>query len=305
MGLLRFLTCGSVDDGKSTLIGRLLFDTHHVLADQMAALESRQPQARHGRRRTSTTRCLLDGLQAEREQGITIDVAHRYFATARRSFIVADTPGHEQYTRNMATGASGCDLAVILVDARKGLLTQTRRHSTIVHLLGIRHVVLAVNKMDLVDFSEDRFTELAAEYRDFAAQLGIPHVDLHPCLRAFGRQHRVARARQCPGIAARRCLRTWKASTCREETAGRTIPHAGAVGQPPQRRFSRICRHDRQRIGCAGRPRRRSAVGPHDVGVAHRDVRRRSQTRRHWCDAVTLVLAEEIDIVARRRDRQR
>ncbi len=179
MGLLRFLTCGSVDDGKSTLIGRLLFDTHHVLADQLATLES--DSRKHGTVGGDLDYALLlDGLQAEREQGITIDVAYRYFATARRSFIVADTPGHEQYTRNMATGASGCDLAVILVDARKGLLTQTHRHSTIVHLLGIRHVVLAVNKMDLVDFSEDRFMELAAQYREFATQLGIAHVTCIP-----------------------------------------------------------------------------------------------------------------------------
>ena len=144
-GLLRFLTCGSVDDGKSTLIGRLLYDTKAILADTLHAIE--KTSARRGLEAADLS-LLTDGLQAEREQGITIDVAYRYFSTARRKFIVADTPGHEQYTRNMATGASGCDLAIILVDARKGLLTQTRRHSSIVHLLGIRHMVLAVNKME-------------------------------------------------------------------------------------------------------------------------------------------------------------
>ena len=159
-GLLRFLTCGSVDDGKSTLIGRLLYDSKLIFEDQLAALE-------RDSRSLGTTggdidlALLVDGLQAEREQGITIDVAYRFFATDKRKFIVADTPGHEQYTRNMATGASTADLAVILVDARKGVLTQTRRHSTIVSLLGIRHVVLAVNKMDLVGHEQARFDEIA------------------------------------------------------------------------------------------------------------------------------------------------
>ena len=148
-GLLRFLTCGSVDDGKSTLIGRLLYDTQLVLEDQLAALE--RDSAKHGTTGEDLDLALLvDGLQAEREQGITIDVAYRFFSTPRRAFIVADTPGHEQYTRNMATGASNSQAAVILIDARKGVLTQTRRHSYICALLGIKHVVLAVNKIDLV-----------------------------------------------------------------------------------------------------------------------------------------------------------
>jgi len=177
--LLRFITCGSVDDGKSTLIGRLLHDTKLLLDDQLAALES--DSLRHGTQNGEIDFALLvDGLAAEREQGITIDVAYRFFGTDKRKFIVADCPGHEQYTRNMATGASTADLAIVLVDARKGLLTQTRRHSYIVSLLGIRHVVLAVNKMDLVDYSQERFDEIVAGYRELAASLGIDHVAAIP-----------------------------------------------------------------------------------------------------------------------------
>jgi bifunctional enzyme CysN/CysC len=177
--LLRFITCGSVDDGKSTLIGRLLHDTKLLFDDQLAALAA--DSRRHGTQGERIDFALLvDGLSAEREQGITIDVAYRFFSTQRRKFIVADCPGHEQYTRNMATGASTADLAVVLVDARKGLLTQTRRHSYIVSLLGIRHVLLAVNKMDLVDYDQARFDAIAAEYGLLASQLGIAHVQAIP-----------------------------------------------------------------------------------------------------------------------------
>ncbi|WIH06966.1 sulfate adenylyltransferase subunit CysN [Xanthomonas translucens pv. graminis] len=177
--LLRFITCGSVDDGKSTLIGRLLYDSKRLFDDQLAALST--DSKRHGTRGGEIDYALLlDGLAAEREQGITIDVAYRYFDTDQRKFIVADCPGHEQYTRNMATGASTADVAVVLVDARKGLLTQTRRHSYIVSLLGIRHVVLAVNKMDLVDFNQATFDAIVASYRALAAQLGIAHVQCIP-----------------------------------------------------------------------------------------------------------------------------
>lgn len=174
--LLRFITCGSVDDGKSTLIGRLLYDSKMLYEDTISQLEADS-------KKVGTTggkfdpALVTDGLKAEREQGITIDVAYRYFSTAKRKFIIADTPGHEQYTRNMATGASTADLAIILIDARHGILTQTRRHSFIVSLLGIRHIVLAVNKMDLVDFSEQRFNQICDEYRGFAARLDLP--DLH------------------------------------------------------------------------------------------------------------------------------
>ena len=183
--LLRFLTCGSVDDGKSTLIGRLLYDTQLVLDDQLAALE--RDSRKHGTTGEDLDLALLvDGLQAEREQGITIDVAYRFFATPRRSFIVADTPGHEQYTRNMATGASNSQAAVILIDARKGVLTQTRRHSYICALLGIKHVVLAVNKIDLVDFSGERFHRIVADYLGFAEPLKLRSITSIPLSARFG-----------------------------------------------------------------------------------------------------------------------
>ncbi len=179
IGTLRLLTCGSVDDGKSTLIGRLLFDCKQILDDHLAALE--RDSRRHGTTGEELDLALLvDGLEAEREQGITIDVAWRFFATDRRRFIIADTPGHEQYTRNMATGASTADLAVVLVDARAGVLAQTRRHSFIASLMGIRHIVLAVNKIDLVDFSEQRFDEIAAAYRDAVATLGFAGITCIP-----------------------------------------------------------------------------------------------------------------------------
>jgi len=170
--LLRFITCGSVDDGKSTLIGRLLYDSRMIFEDQLAALES--DSKRHGTQGEAIDFALLvDGLAAEREQGITIDVAYRFFTTEKRKFIVADTPGHEQYTRNMVTGASTADCAVILIDARKGVLQQTRRHSYLVHLLGIRRVVLAVNKMDLVGYDRQVFDAIVADYSGFAASIGI------------------------------------------------------------------------------------------------------------------------------------
>ncbi len=170
--LLRFITCGSVDDGKSTLIGRLLYDSKMIFEDQLAALEA--DSKRVGTQGGEIDFALLvDGLTAEREQGITIDVAYRFFATEKRKFIVADTPGHEQYTRNMVTGASTADLAVILIDARKGVLVQTRRHSFLAHLVGIRHIVLAVNKMDLVGYDQATFDSIVADYRAFAAEIGI------------------------------------------------------------------------------------------------------------------------------------
>jgi len=170
--LLRFLTCGSVDDGKSTLIGRLLYDTHTLFEDQLASLEA--DSGKSGTQGAALDMALLvDGLAAEREQGITIDVAYRFFSTPKRKFIVADTPGHEQFTRNMVTGASTAELAVLLIDARKGVLTQTRRHSFLVDLLGIRNIVLAVNKMDLVGYSQSCFDEIVADYRAFADEAGI------------------------------------------------------------------------------------------------------------------------------------
>src|SRR5690242_8677317 len=184
-GLLRFITCGSVDDGKSTLIGRLLYESKMIFEDQLTALEadSKKVGTRGGELDFAL---LVDGLAAEREQGITIDVAYRFFSTDKRKFIVADTPGHEQYTRNMVTGASTADLAVILIDARRGVLTQTRRHSYIVSLLGIRRIVLAINKMDLVGYSQERFDEIERDYRAFAQRIGLTDITPIPLSAVHG-----------------------------------------------------------------------------------------------------------------------
>ncbi len=177
--LLRLLTAGSVDDGKSTLIGRLLFDSKKLYDDQLSALERDSKRMGHAGEDIDYA-LLLDGLKAEREQGITIDVAYRYFSTNRRKFIIADTPGHEQYTRNMVTGASTANLAILLVDARTGVITQTKRHTYIVSLLGIKHVVVAINKMDLVDFSKERYDEICADYKNFITGLNIPDINFIP-----------------------------------------------------------------------------------------------------------------------------
>ncbi|MDR0776431.1 MAG: sulfate adenylyltransferase subunit CysN [Azonexus sp.] len=176
-GLLRFLTCGSVDDGKSTLIGRLLYDTKAILADTLSAIE--RTSQKRGLSAVDLS-LLTDGLQAEREQGITIDVAYRYFSTGTRKYIIADAPGHEQYTRNMVTAASTANLAIILIDARKGVLTQTRRHSKLAALVGIPHLVVAINKMDLVDYAQEVFEKIKADYLAFAAKVGIQDVRFVP-----------------------------------------------------------------------------------------------------------------------------
>src|ERR1700683_4629997 len=177
--LLRFLTCGSMNDGKSTLIGRLLHDSKMIYEDQLAAVK--RDSAKVGTTGGDIDLALLtDGLKAEREQGITIDVAYRYFSTDKRKFIIADTPGHEQYTRNMATGASTCQLAIILIDARHGVMPQTRRHSFIVSLLGIKHIVVAINKMDLVGYAQQVFDAIKQEYTGFVAKLNIPDVQFIP-----------------------------------------------------------------------------------------------------------------------------
>lgn len=177
--LLRFITCGSVDDGKSTLIGRLLHDSKLIFEDQLALIVADSKKVGTQGDRLDLA-LLVDGLQSEREQGITIDVAYRYFSTDKRKFIIADTPGHEQYTRNMATGASNCDLAVILIDARKGLQTQTRRHSFICSLLGIKHVIVAVNKMDTVGYSQEIYKSIQDEYLKLAGSLQIPDIRFVP-----------------------------------------------------------------------------------------------------------------------------
>src|SRR5208282_3442222 len=176
-GMLRFSTAGSVDDGKSTLIGRLLYDSKSVFEDQLASVSKSKVNRSSGPIDFSL---LTDGLRAEREQGITIDVAYRYFSTPKRKFIIADTPGHEQYTRNMATGASTANLAIVLIDARNGVLSQSRRHAFIASLLGIHHVVVAVNKMDLVDYREEVFDRISSEFSNFAAQLQLPDLYFIP-----------------------------------------------------------------------------------------------------------------------------
>src|ERR1035438_10004825 len=181
--LLRFATAGSVDDGKSTLIGRLLYDSKQVLSDQLAHVEQASERMGHDFLDLSL---LTDGLRAEREQGITIDVAYRYFATAQRRFIIADTPGHEQYTRNMVTGASTADLAIVLIDARKGVISQSKRHAFISSLLGIPHIVVCVNKMDLVDFDEGIFDAIVEDFDDFAARLEMPDVTFIPISALLG-----------------------------------------------------------------------------------------------------------------------
>jgi len=181
--LLRFTTAGSVDDGKSTLIGRLLYDSKSIFEDQLEAIES---SSRQKGLETADLSLLTDGLRAEREQGITIDVAYRYFATPKRKFIIADTPGHVQYTRNMVTGASTANLAIILIDARHGLVEQTHRHSFIASLLGIKHLVVCVNKMDLVDFAEDRYREIMQDFRNFSSRLDVPDIKFIPISALLG-----------------------------------------------------------------------------------------------------------------------
>ena len=199
--LLRFITCGSVDDGKSTLIGRMLYDSKMIFDDQITQLE--QDSKRVGTRGQEIDFALLvDGLAAEREQGITIDVAYRFFTTEKRKFIVADTPGHEQYTRNMVTGASTASLAVILIDARKGVLTQTRRHSYLCHLLGIRQIVLAVNKMDLVDYDREVFETITKAYGEFAAEIGIADFTPIP-ISGINGDNITSRSENTPGMMVR------------------------------------------------------------------------------------------------------
>ncbi|GAM63300.1 sulfate adenylyltransferase subunit 1 [Vibrio ishigakensis] len=177
--LLRFLTCGNVDDGKSTLIGRLLYDSKLIYEDQMAAIE-KDSQKFNTTDEAFDLALLVDGLQSEREQGITIDVAYRYFSTDKRKFIIADTPGHEQYTRNMVTGASTCELAIVMVDARHGIQTQTRRHSYICSLLGIKHIIVAINKMDLMDYSQEVYQKIKADYREMAKNFNIDDIRFVP-----------------------------------------------------------------------------------------------------------------------------
>ena len=302
--LLRFITCGSVDDGKSTLIGRLLYESHLVFEDHLAALEA--DSAKVGTQGGDLDfALLLDGLTAEREQGITIDVAYRFFSTERRKFIVADTPGHEQYTRNMVTGASTADVAVILVDARKGMLTQTRRHSYLVSLLGIKRVVVAINKMDLVDYSEDTFGNIAEEYLEFAGRIGLDDVTFIP-LSALRGDNIIELSVNTPWYHGPTLLGYLETVPVDDEVADGAVPHAGAVGEPSEPRLPRVLRPHRRRHDPPRRSDPRAAVGDdqhrradrHDgrrprrgdrrsIGHAHARRRdRRQPRRRHLCRRV-------------------
>ena len=290
---LRVLTCGSVDDGKSTLIGRLLYEQNLVYDDQLAAL-TRDTQ-KHGTTGEAIDFALLvDGLEAERQQGITIDVAYRYFKTRHRSFIVADTPGHEQYTRNMATGASNADLAILLVDARKGLLTQTCRHATIVSLLGIKHVVLAINKIDLVDFSQTVFDEIEAAFRTFAAKLAFTNIVAIP-LSARDGDNLSTKSTRTLWYAGPALVAHLEAVDVADEQADRPFrmpvqwinrPHLDFRGFCGTIAGGRIARNDTIVVAGSGR----TSTVSHIV-TADGDLDEAADG-----DAVTLTLADEIDV---------
>ena len=292
LGLLRFLTCGSVDDGKSTLIGRLLHEAGQILDDQLATLE--KDSVRHGTTGEEIDFALLvDGLEAEREQGITIDVAYRFFTTNRRRFMVADTPGHEQYTRNMATGAANADLAVLLVDARHGLMTQTRRHAFVVSLMGIRHVVLAVNKIDLVDFSEARYEEIHAQFAAMVKNLGFASIKAIPISARFGDNITVP-SHRTPWYSGPTMLDYLETVDVSDDTA-----------KPFRMPVQWVSRPDHTFRGYAGtvatgsiRPGERIAVASSGVGATVKRIVTMDGDRDVALqgDAITLVLAEEVDI---------
>ena len=293
LGQLRFLTCGSVDDGKSTLIGRLLYDTRLILDDQLTQL--RDDSRRHGTAGGEMDFALLvDGLEAERQQGITIDVAYRFFATPRRRFIVADTPGHEQYTRNMATGASTADLAVVLVDARRGVLTQTRRHTFIAGLMGIRHLVVAVNKIDLADFSQARFDEIVAEFRAGAGGLGFESIQAIPLS-----------ARHGDNVIARSERTAWYDGPSLLEHLETVDVEGAADGRPFRMPVQWVNRPDADFRGYAGTVAS-GRVRPGDAVTVHTSGRTAAVARivtmdgdlpeARAGDAVTLVLDREVDV---------
>jgi bifunctional enzyme CysN/CysC len=291
--LLRFITCGSVDDGKSTLIGRLLYESKTICEDHWRTLT--RDSARVGTRQGQIDFALLvDGLAAEREQGITIDVAYRFFSTHRRKFIVADTPGHEQYTRNMVTGASGADLAVVLVDARKGVLVQTRRHSFLVSLLGIRHVVLAVNKMDLVDFDEQRFNAIVDDYRAFATRIGLGDVTAIPLVAVDG-DNIVERSTRMPWYQGPTLIQCLEQIDVESDVAHRPLRMPVQWVNRPNAEFrgfagsiaSGIARvGDAVRVLPSGRTTR-----IHRIVTADGDLQEASAGR-----AVTLTLEDEVDV---------
>jgi len=292
-GVLRFLTAGSVDDGKSTLIGRLLYDTKTVLADQIAAV--RKTSAQRGQ--VLDLSLLTDGLTAEREQGITIDVAYRYFATARRKFIIADAPGHEQYTRNMVTAASTAQLAILLVDARHGVVQQTRRHATLAHLIGIPHLVVAVNKMDLVDFDEAAYARIVNDFRAFAARAGIDDAALRFVpLSALGGDMVVDRGSRLDWYTGPTLLEIL-------ESAPIVAPEARAALRLPVQYVSRptaIAGRTYQGRIEAGTVSvgQRLVVLPSGRATRVKEIRRLGEvvTIAHLHDPVALTLADEIDI---------
>ena len=283
---LRLATAGSVDDGKSTLIGRLLFDSKAVLVDQLEQVEDAS-RRRHGEG-TVDLSLLTDGLRAEREQGITIDVAYRYFATARRRFILADTPGHVQYTRNMVTGASTADLAIVLVDARKGVLEQTKRHAHLSSLLGIRHIVVAVNKMDLVDFDEEVFDRIVCDFHAFADGLELDVVYI-PISAKDGDNvvDRLEPNAVVPGAGAARASRDRRGrvrSQPDRSAASRPVGDPGRRGRcrGPRSRLPRLRRADR----LGRRPRRRRgarAPGRQDAARSRRSTPMTARSTKHSC----------------------
>ena len=289
---LRFITCGSVDDGKSTLVGRLLYESKQVFDDQMSTLG--KDSSRFGTRGEELDfALLLDGLHAEREQGITIDVAYRFFATPQRRFIVADTPGHEQYTRNMATGASTADLAILLVDARKGLLAQTSRHSRIVAMLGVRHVVLAVNKMDLVDWDRRTFEGIVARFREFSAGLGFASVQAIPTAATTG-ANVIVRSADTPWYEGSSLLEYLESVRVTPAVAGNFRMPVQWVNRPNSE-FRGFC----GRIACGEvRPGDvvRVAPGGSEVAVKSVIAAGESVPRAGPGESITLTLSEEVDV---------
>jgi len=291
--LLRFITCGSVDDGKSTLIGRLLHDSKLIFEDQLSTLA--KDSARHGTTGDDVDFALLmDGLEAEREQGITIDVAYRFFATAKRSFIVADTPGHEQFTRNMATGASGAELAIILIDARKGVLVQTRRHSLICSLLGIRHAILAVNKIDLVGYQKQTFDRIVDDYTAFAAQLELRSIVAIPISARYG-DNVTNPSSNTPWYRGPSLLQHLETVDIESESAAKPFrfpvqwvnrPNSDFRGYAGTIATGRINVGDPIVVAASGRTSRVEQIVTHDGSLAVAEPG----------DAITLVLADEIDV---------
>ncbi len=266
-GLLRFSTAGSVDDGKSTLIGRLLYDSQSVLEDQLASVRKSNVNRSGG---PIDFALLTDGLRAEREQGITIDVAYRYFSTPRRKFIIADTPGHEQYTRNMATGASTADASVVLMDATKGVLRQSRRHAYIANLLGVQHIIAAVNKMDLVGFSQEVFERIAAEFREFAGQLGIKSLYAVP-VSALDGDNVVRRSPRTPWFEGPALLEHLEGLRVSDTAASGPLAPPRAVRDSSRLHVPRLRRPDR-----LGRPPLRRQSSSHALRHQHK-----SEIHRH------------------------